>query len=288
VTWGDGNGTREASATAVNPGNGRLRRLCRRITAVVAPAALIWAVWQLTAVLVTWRRGIPFPTPWETIVRLAELARGVPMLKHSVYRHTWDSLVRWATGFTISATLGLLLGLLAGWRRSIERVLFPVFYAIQLIPGLTWIPVALLLFGVGEKATIFMIAATVFSPVAINVLVGVRQIDEKYVRAARMMGVEGGRLFFQVLVPGALPNILSGLRIGLGNGWRVLVAGEMVVGAGTGLGYSILQARWTLDYTSAFACVVIICLIGFCVENLIFRPIERCTTDRWGLREEVR
>jgi ABC-type nitrate/sulfonate/bicarbonate transport system permease component len=77
--------------------------------------------------------------------------------------------------------------------------------------------------------------------------------------------------------------MLSGLRVGLGNGWRVLVAAEMIVGAGTGLGYSIIQARWTLDYTSAFGCIVVIGVIGLVVEQFVFVPLETRTVEQWGL-----
>jgi len=255
-----------------------------RAGVVLAPFALGLSAWWLAAVLVSAGRGVAFPTPFETVARLLALMRGVPLLDHSVYRHAWDSLVRWGTGFSIAALVGLALGLAAGWWRWVERLAMPLVHLLQLIPGLAWIPVALLVFGVGEGATIFMIAMTAFTPVAINVSSGVKRVDETYVRAARMLGTRGASLCFRVLIPGALPDILSGLRIGLGNGWRVLVAAEMIVGGGAGLGYAIIQARWTLDYASAFACVLLICLVGLAVERLVFRPVERRTVDRWGLR----
>jgi ABC-type nitrate/sulfonate/bicarbonate transport system permease component len=97
-----------------------------------------------------------------------------------------------------------------------------------------------------------------------------------------MMGAGQGALLFQVLLPAALPQILTGLRVGLGNAWRVLVAGEMIVGTGTGLGYAILQARWTLDYASAFACIAIIGGLGLTVERGVFGPLERLVRRRWG------
>ena len=99
---------------------------------------------------------------------------------------------------------------------------------LQLIPGLAWIPVAILIFGIGDQATLFMIAVTAFAPVAINVSGGVKRVDEMYIRAARMLGLNNRMLFMTVLVPGALPHILSGLRIGLGNSWRVLVRNNFV------------------------------------------------------------
>jgi NitT/TauT family transport system permease protein/taurine transport system permease protein len=97
-----------------------------------------------------------------------------------------------------------------------------------------------------------------------------------------MLGAGEGTLFFHVFLPATLPSILSGLRIGLGTSWRVLVAAEMVVGSGTGLGYSLIQARWTLDYASSFACIAAICLIGFFFERVLIRRLERGTLDRWA------
>jgi ABC-type nitrate/sulfonate/bicarbonate transport system permease component len=101
-----------------------------------------------------------------------------------------------------------------------------------------------------------------------------------------MLGAGRKTLFLRVLLPGSLPQILSGLRIGLGNGWRVLVAAEMIVGTGTGLGYAIIQARWTLDYASAFVCIIVICLVGLATERLIFSPLEKKTVERWGLSRQ--
>ena len=248
------------------------------------PFALALLVWSVVAAVVSATRGVDFPTPSQTFGRLFDLARGTPILEHTLYRHAWDSICRWAVGFGIAAVLGIAVGLTTGWWHRLERLVVPLVHMLQLIPGLAWIPVALLLFGVGQQATVFMIAATAFSPVAISVLEGTKRVDQAYVHAARMMGARGGAIFFRVLIPGSLPHILSGLRIGLGSGWRVLVAGEMVVGTGTGLGYAIIQARWTLDYASALACVVTVCSVGLCLERCLFLPLERRTVERWGLR----
>jgi ABC-type nitrate/sulfonate/bicarbonate transport system permease component len=102
-----------------------------------------------------------------------------------------------------------------------------------------------------------------------------------------MMGADGRALFARVLLPGSLPHLLSGLRVGFANGWRVLVAGEMIVGTGTGLGYSIIQSRWTLDYAGAFVCIAIICVVGLIVERGVLLPLERRTVERWGLARSV-
>jgi ABC-type nitrate/sulfonate/bicarbonate transport system permease component len=244
---------------------------------------LVLAVWQLTAVVVAAWRNVPFPTPLTTAARLLGALGGDILVDHTLYRHVVDSLGRWMLAFLAAAASGVAFGLAAGWWRAAEKITMPIVHILQLVPGLAWIPVAILLFGVGEKATFFMIALTVFAPVVINVVSGVKRVDVNYVRAAKMLGAGRKALFLRVLLPGALPHILSGLRVGLGNGWRVLVAAEMIVGTGTGLGYAIVQARWTLDYAAAFVCIIVICLVGLSTERLVFSPLEKKTVERWGL-----
>lgn len=250
------------------------------------PALLAIAAWMVLAWSVETARGVDFPTPWETLRQLVDLFSGEGLGDHSIYRHVGHSLLRWLLAFGIAASLGITIGVSGGWWNSIGQIARPLLYVLQLVPGLAWIPVALLVFGVGERATVFMITVTAFTPIAIGVMDGVQRVDTMYVRAARMLGAGRHSLLFHVLLPGSFPALLTGLRVGLGNGWRTLVAAEMVVGTGTGLGYSIIEARWTLDYGSAFACIVIICCIGLAIERLVFRPLEARTLQRWQMARD--
>jgi ABC-type nitrate/sulfonate/bicarbonate transport system permease component len=100
------------------------------------------------------------------------------------------------------------------------------------------------------------------------------------------MGTSGPAMFFRVLLPAASLQMLNGLRIGLANGWRVLIAAEMVVGVGLGLGYVLVQARWSLDYEAAFVSILVICAIGLFIEKVLFSVAERRVRDRLGLGEE--
>ncbi len=261
-------------------------KLLRKTTRTLIPVLLVIAIWELLAWTVGKTRGIEFPTPWDTTYRLFEMLAGKDINQRSIYRHLVDSLIRWIYAFGIAAVLAISLGLAAGWWRRLGEATAPLLYGLQLIPGLAWIPVALLVFGVGERATIAMIAVTAFTPIAIAAMDGVRRVDTTFVRAAKMLGTRNGSLLLHVLLPGAFPSLLTGLRVGLGNGWRTLVAAEMVVGTGTGLGYSIIEARWTLDYTSAFACILVICAIGLATEKLVFQPIEKRTIARWQMARD--
>ncbi len=250
----------------------------------LAPLLIVVLVWQMTAEIVMLYRGVAFPTPWQILIRLAELAGGHPLASHTVYTHISSSLQRWLAGFSLAALLGTTYGLLAGHFRTFAAMTAGIPQVVLLVPGLAWIPVAILLFGIGETATIFMIVMAAFAPIAVNVQAGINGVDLRLIQAARMLGAGKAVLFFQVLIPAALPAILSGWRIGLGTGWRVLVAAEMVVGTGTGLGYSIIQARWTLDYASSFACIAVICGIGLILERGVFRQVEKRTLERWTLK----
>ena len=263
---------------------------CRagKILQTLAPLVIVLAVWEVVAQGVFYFRGIVFPTPWQTFVRLAALLQGDTLSNHSIYIHIIRSLQRWLIGFGLAAILGIAYGLIAGRLRVVEKATAGIPQMLLLVPGLAWIPVAILLFGIGETATIFMITVSAFAPVAINALSGIKGVDLHLIRAAQMMGAGKNDLFFRVLIPAALPSLLTGLRIGLGTGWRVLVAAEMVVGTGTGLGYSIIQARWTLDYPSSFACIAVICGIGIFFEQVFLKQIEKQTIERWMLIGEKR
>lgn len=240
-------------------------------------------MWQIVAWVVTSTRGVPFPTPVECLQELWRLLGGSLFLDYSIYHHTLASLIRWMEGFGIGLGAGVVYALAAGWSLPVRRVTMPTIEVLQVIPGLAWIPVVILLFGLNEKAAVAMIALTAFPAVAIAGVMGISSIDRRYIRAGRMCGAGSLVLYATVFLPGALPHFLSALRICLGAAWRVLVAAEMIVGSGDGLGYSILQSRWTMDYVAAFVCIAIIAILGLALERLVLMPLERRTVQRWGL-----
>lgn len=268
--------------TVFRPGGRNLNRLIWGVSAFLFGMGL----WQVVALVVTKTRGVPFPTPIECMLVLHNLLMGAVFLEHSIYHHLQVSLTRWSEGFGIGLLAGLVYALIAGWWRPVRLVTMPTVEVLQVVPGLAWIPVAILLFGLNQTATVAMIALTAFPAVAIAGVMGVQSVDVRYIRAGQMCGAGPLSLFGTVFLPGALPHLLSGLRIALGAAWRVLVAAEMIVGTGDGLGYAIIQSRWTLDYVSAFVCIAIIAILGLSLERLVIAPLERRTVRRWGLSHE--
>lgn len=161
-----------------------------------------------------------------------------------------------------------------GYYSNLFDIIIPFITFLQLIPGLAWIPIALLMFGLGENSTVFMIFITSISPITLNSAGGIREMPIVYKRASTMIGIKGFILFFKVLLPASSLSIITGLRIALASGWRVLIAAEMIVGSSVGLGYVIIQSRWSLDFEASFVMIMLIVSIGLLIEKVIFQIIE--------------
>jgi len=242
--------------------------------------------WYVVAFWVSLTKGALFPTPHETFIRFFRLLTGAHLYHQSLQRHVISSLMRWTIGYGLAVVFGILLGLWLGASGLSYDLFMPTVYLIQLIPGLAWIPIALLIFGLGNVSTIFMIFIIGITPIIINTSGGIRSIPDQYVKTAQMMGASGHFIFFKVMIPATTLSIVNGLRIGLANAWRVLIAAEMIVGVGMGLGYIIIQSRWSLDFEAAFVSILIICMIGLLIEKGLFTVLERNIMLKMGLSKE--
>jgi NitT/TauT family transport system permease protein len=151
------------------------------------------------------------------------------------------------------------------------------------IPGLAYAPLFLLWFGLGNKSAVLLVAFVSSFAVIFNTWTGVKAVKEIWVRSALAMGADDRRLFVKVIVPGALPYILTGLRLGLAQAWRILVGIEMLAAVPWGLGWMIFGAREFLNTDVMLAGVVVIGVIGLALEKLVFQRIEQYTVMRWGM-----
>ncbi len=266
-------------------GSSKKRRQVNRLALALAGLAISLVVWQLVSVLVYQWKGITFPAPADTVGRLGELLGGTPLYDQTIYDHIASSLARWGIGYALAVIVGLLIGMAMATSAILHEVSMTPMTILQLIPGLAWIPIALLIFGLGETATVFMIFMTVLPTVAISTASGIRGVSPIHVKAAQMMGTSKSATFFRVLLPASSLQVINGLRIGMANGWRVLIAAEMIVGVAVGLGYVLIQARWSLDFEAAFVSILVICAIGLFIEKVLFSALERRVRTRMGIGE---
>ncbi len=243
---------------------------------------IILLIWQLLAWGVWLIRGVEFPTPVDTFILFFKSLKGDPVYEYTIFQHTLASLSRWLIAYIIAVIIGIMVGFVLGVNDKINKLFMPLVTVLQLIPGLAWIPIALLLFGLGNSATIFMIFIIALTPIIITTATGIKNTPPNLIYAARIMGAGKKDLFKHVLFPSALFHIIDGMRIGLANSWRVLIAAEMIVGSGLGLGYIIIQSRWTLDYMAAFVSIIVIVIIGLTAEKFIFNKIENNLRKKYG------
>src|SRR5690606_16527591 len=158
------------------------------------------------------------PTPIDTLLRAIELFQGSNFLQYSIYQHLTASLLRWGAGFLLAAAIGLALGITATSVRRAHELIIPLTAFFQPIPSLAWIPLAILLLGLGNQSTVFIIFLAGLFPVIISVSTGIRSVSSGLIRAAQMLGASRRVVYSRVLLPGALPHLLIGLRTALANG----------------------------------------------------------------------
>jgi NitT/TauT family transport system permease protein len=197
--------------------------------------------------------------------------------------HALETLARLIAGFALAAVVGVGIGILMGRSRRAEDILLPVISIGAPIPGLAYAPLFLLWFGLGNFSSVLLVAFVSAFPIIYNSWTGVKAVKDIWVRSAQAMGADNRRLFRHVILPGALPYILTGLRLGLAQAWRILVGVEMLAAVPWGLGWLIFGAREFLNTDVMLAGIVVIAVIGLTLEKLVFQPLEQFTVVRWGM-----
>jgi NitT/TauT family transport system permease protein len=197
--------------------------------------------------------------------------------------HAADTLLRLAAGFVLAAAVGIAAGVVMGRWRLAEDVLLPPVSMAAPIPGIAYAPLFLLWFGPGSVSTVLLVGFVSAFPVIFNTWTGVKSVKEVWLRSAMAMGADGRRLFLKVVLPGALPYVLTGLRLGLAQAWRILVGVEMLAAVPWGLGWMIFGAREFLNTDVMLAGVAVIGAVGLALEKGVFQRLERYTVVRWGM-----
>ena len=233
--------------------------------------------WQIA---VRWSGTTVFPLP-------IDVARGLGELLHKglLWSYVGDSLLRVAAGYSLAVLCGIPAGLLLGWYPLAGTSANPVIQMLRPISPLAWIPLAIVWFGTGNLAAIFLIFLAAFFPIVVSAMNGVRDVPAMYRQAGENFGLSTAGLLRRVVFPAALPQVLVGLRIALGVAWLVIVAAEMIA-VTSGLGYLIIDARNAgKRYDLVIAGMLIIGVIGLALD-LGIRRLEGAKSVRWGFRNE--
>jgi ABC-type nitrate/sulfonate/bicarbonate transport system permease component len=235
----------------------------------VCGVGLVLGAWELLA-----RSGVVsqavFPPPFHAVA--VGLSKVPPP---ELAQHLWISLQRIVLGFAAGAALGIVIAVAAGWYRIFGNLVRPVVELLRPIPPLAWIPMAIVWFGLGEPSKVFVIFLGVFFPVLTNTWKGMSNIDPTLLRAGQTMGLSGPELLWRVAIPATLPDIATGLRIGWGLAFGVLVAAELIA-ANSGLGFMIMNARQLGEVN-----VIILGILVIGAANLLTDLLLASLLARW-------
>jgi NitT/TauT family transport system permease protein len=249
-----------------------------RVSARMAfPFLVVGGIWEIIAHLGLFPPRL-FP-PLETV--------GAALWRLSVsgilLHHAFDTILRLLAGFALAAVVGTVVGFAMGRWRFAEDTILPLVSIAAPIPGFAYAPLFLLWFGLGNFPTILLVGFVSTFPIIFNTWTGVKAVKEIWVRAAQSMGADNRRLFRYVILPGSLPYLLTGLRLGLAQAWRVLVGVEMLAAVPWGLGWLIFGAREFLNTDVMLAGIAVIAVIGLLLEKQVFQRLEDYTVVRWGM-----
>jgi len=248
---------------------------------------LLWRPFAFTALLLLfWEAGVRYqpshllPGPLGVAGGIVDLVRHGLLLKYvvaSLFRVTW--------GFALAVATAVPLGLAIGWYRRAEMAINPILQILRPISPLAWIPIAILWFGVGDLAAVFLIFVGSFFPLMLTAINAVQSVPAVYVDAGRNFGLSPAALMYRVLYPAVVPRLIVGLRITLGIAWLVVVAAEMIA-VSSGLGFLIVDARNAGNrYDLVVAGMLIIGIIGLLLD-LGMRSLEKVKSFRWGYSED--
>jgi NitT/TauT family transport system permease protein len=249
--------------------------LVAKLTKIVPPMLVIVLLIAIWWIVVAKSDSPIFPMPWQVVTGAWELVKD-----GTLWEHIAASLLRVGVGFGLAFLVAIPLGLWMGWVGGAFCTLNPLFQMLRPISPIAWIPIAILWFGVGDMSPIFLIFISSVFPMIVQTTAGVRTIDRSYLRAAANFGVSRWVLFRRVVIPAVLPEIIVGMRIGIGVAWLVVVAAEMIA-LHSGLGYLIMDSRNAGNrYDLVIAAMIIIGVIGMLLDGTT-RLLERLKTVKW-------
>jgi ABC-type nitrate/sulfonate/bicarbonate transport system permease component len=211
------------------------------------------------------------PTPLSVANQFIDLTQK-PFVGYTLQTHLASSLGRFGMGFGLAVAIGVPLGLLMGWFRTLDAIVSPLFDALRFVAPIAWVPFAALWFGTGIGGPVLIIFSGAFPPCLINAYRGAKYVEPRFVEAARMLGASNLRIVTEVLLPSSIPSIVAGLRISAGLGWQSLIGAELIV-ASSGIGYLMVKGQSNISTSIVMSGMIAIGIVGVVIDVLL-RTLE--------------
>ena len=253
--------------------------LSRHLTLSLATLAVLLVIWWAVAAA-HWVSPLFLPPPGQVLNKLLTIASPQGFMDATLWQHLAASLGRIVVALLAATLIGIPVGIARGLSPTVRGILDPLIELYRPVPPLAYLPLMVIWFGIGETSKILLIYLAIFAPVAMSTLAGVKSAQQVRIRAAQSLGANRAQVLWLVILPGALPEILTGLRIGLGVGWSTLVAAELIA-ATRGLGFMVQSAGEFLATDVVLAGIAVIAIIAFSLE-LGLRALQRRLTPWHG------
>ncbi|MHB8170591.1 MAG: ABC transporter permease [Thermincolia bacterium] len=238
--------------------------------------SLLIAAWEGLVRVEVWPRYL-FPSPFDVAESLVNgfADKSIPIAAGA-------SMERIGLGYVISLAIGIPLGILIARIKLLHETVGSLVLGLQTLPSICWLPLAILWFGLNEQAIIFIVIIGAVFSITLSAESGVKNIPPLFLRAAKTMGAKGWRMYLEVVLPAALPEIITGMKLAWSFAWRSLMAGELLA-SGLGLGQVLMLGRDLADMSQVISVMFIIALLGLIIDRLIFARLENNVRHKWGL-----
>lgn len=237
------------------------QKLVYSLKLIILPIIII-ILWEFSAYK-EWITAYTLPAPSRIVLTSVSLIKDL-----SLFEHIGASIARVFSGFAIAAVSAIILGILTALSRNFETFTRVIFQVLKPIPPIAWIPIAILWLGIDDSSKIFIIFMGAFFPVFLNVIGGIKHIDQRFVEVSKVFEIPYLKFVKKVVIPGALPSIMTGLRIGLGNAWICVVAAEMIA-ATRGIGYMLMDGRQLSQPDKVILAMLLVGIIGKLMDDVI-------------------
>lgn len=241
------------------------------------PFLFVLFLWEIV-VYFNWMPNWFLPSPIKVLLTFKELLHDGTIVKI-----VFDTVLNLVPPYLIATVASIIFGVLIGTNKIMRKIFFPFLSTLYPIPSLAWLPFIIIIFGFTQMSVWVLLFISSFLKMVYNMIAGVRNINTIWILVAKNLGLNTRQTIFKVIIPGALPNIITGMRIGFGAIWRSVIGAEMlVIGAG-GLGKFIWTAQWTYSYDKVLTGIFLIAIIGLTIETVVFKRIEANTLEKWGV-----
>ncbi len=258
------------------------KTILSRLLSFILPFVIVGIVWELLVF-----SGIvslnSLPAPSQLLRKLWQLA----FVSGALWQHLAKSMLRLLIGYSLAAVIGVSVGMLLALNKTLKALFEPTFNFLMSVPTIAWIPIFLITLGLGDRTVITAIFISSFFSIMYSTMRGIEMVDKSTLRAARMMGLSGLRLFIHVLLPASLVSIINGFRLAIGYAWRALVGGELLAALiEWGMGKMVYQARYFNDAAVMLVGLLTIGVCGFLLDQIFLISVEKRTVEKWGMAKK--